>query len=179
MTDVVDAAHMTGWVTISQLARLIGMSRQAVHKRVRKLEQDEKIEVRRRGKSVLVDVSAFRSAVDATADPDRGDQPPSYSDAKRRKVEVELAIKEIELARRRGELLSVRDVETAAMAAGRRIAARLEGMTQWADELVSLAHKHGADGVRQFLKSKAGSMRESAAADLESISRMRVEDGRS
>ncbi|SHN18343.1 winged helix-turn-helix domain-containing protein [Roseibium suaedae] len=66
---MVDADQSGTWVTIAELGRLHGVSKQAVSKRVRRLEADGKIQVRQEGQSRLVNAAQFARLVADTTDP--------------------------------------------------------------------------------------------------------------
>jgi DNA-binding Lrp family transcriptional regulator len=178
MVDVADDL-----VPMAELARRCGVSRQAVAKRVAKLVAAGRLHVERRGRVVLVDPEEYAAAVAADGDPARdelvtgtapgtatggeaGAAPGTYRDARTERERVELALKRLELERRRGELRPVADIEAAALEAGTAIARRLDHLPTLADELTSIAHRRGADGVRERLIGLARELREGVADEL-------------
>ena len=165
-------------VALAELARRLGVSKQAVHKRVGKLVAAGKLQVERRGRAVLVDPDEYTAAVAADGDPARdelvtGTAPAAaraskatFRDARTQREQVELELKRLELERRRAELRPVADIEAAALEAGQAIAKRLDHLPTLAYELVSIAHKKGADGVKERLTTLARDLRQGIAAEL-------------
>ena len=78
---------------------------------------------------------------------------------KRRKLEMELAEKE-------GRLLRVEDVTEAMVAGARKIGERLEQLTGLADDIVVVAQRSGAQGVRELLRRQVRDLRQSLAESL-------------
>lgn len=165
-------------VSLSALAERLGISKQAVHKRVSKLVAAGRLQAVRRGREVLVDPDDYARAVASTADPARemvneapaaADAPASFRDARTQRELVELELKRLQLQEREGRLRPVDEIEAATLEAGQAIAKRLDQLPTHADKLTALAHKKGAEGVKEYLITLARELREAIAADLASI----------
>lgn len=57
------------WVSVAELARLKGVSKQAVHKRVNRLAAEGLVSTRKQGRELHVNVAEFDRAVGETTDP--------------------------------------------------------------------------------------------------------------
>jgi len=179
-----------GLVPLAELARRLGVSRQAVAKRVQRLVAAGRLEAVREGRTVLVDPVAYERAVRADGDPARDElsetpppsdasvrsELPTFRDARTERERVELEIKRLQLQERKGLLRPIAEIERVALEVGQTIARRLDHLPTLADELVSVAHKRGAEGMRERLTEIARHLREEIAGDL---SRMTISDDRS
>jgi monoamine oxidase len=161
-----------GLVTVAEAARQFQISRQAMTKQVNQFESAGQLVVVTRGRQRLVNLDDLRRVRDAVTDPvqqqraagqsagagvsGQGDLPArgagDYNSARTERERAQAEIAKMNLAERRGELRSVREVEAAVIACGEIITREWLTLPQFADELAAAATKHGADGVRKALK---------------------------
>ena len=177
-----DAAVGGELVSYAELARRLGVTKQAIQKRARKLIAAGKLRAVRRGREVLVDPAEYARAVREHGDPARelaSDDAPAavastttaktFRDARTERELVELELKRLQLQEREGRLRPVEEIEAAALDAGQAIAKRLDQLPTHADRLTATAHKKGAEGVKEYLIELARDLREGVAADLSTM----------
>lgn len=185
------------WVSVTDLAQARGVTHQAISKRVRSLGRRGNLPTRRDGKAVLVHVPTFDALAAAAHDPaqdlrNRHTKPPAivpatdaakivsaamsfaapphvpYDDAAAREKNAKAALAEIELARRRGELVRACDLEDAAVAVATSIAQRLAGLKALAGQFYA-ASKGGEDALRIMLAEKVADIQRAIAEDLRKL----------
>lgn len=175
-------------VTVADLARRMGVSRQIVSRQVKALERDGTLSVERVGRKVMVDPAAFEAARANVRDPARAsrskakpavktelpleDEPAAaegdtFQDIRKERERYELAIRKLQYERERGLVVPIADLEQAVVDCGHKIVRQLELPLQWAEELVALAKKKGGVAeVRKFLRAKIAEQREIVSRDL-------------
>lgn len=175
-----------GLVTLTELAALKGISKQAVSKRLKKFEAAGLVKPERHGVAIKVRLAEWDHAAKDTTHPSRfavEDEEPArtapaaastgYSAEQARRARYDADLKEIELRERRGELVQVRDVEQAMVACAEELARAIDQLPARADDIVAALQKGGAAGVRDVLK---GIAREQRAALAESM-RLKAGEG--
>ena len=172
-------------ITVADLARRIGVSRQIVHRQVKALEADGRLRVDRVGRKLMVDPAAFEAARSLVKDPARAAQtkakpavdttPPanspevadkSYQDLRRERERYDMQLKRLQYQRERGEVVPIKDVEQALIDCGHRIVGQFELAMQWSEELTAAAKKGGVAAVRTLLRAKVAIQRESVTREL-------------
>jgi hypothetical protein len=169
------------WLTLAAVARQRGISKQAVSKKVKALAGV--LEVRQDGQSRLVSLSAYDAAVanHSIAEPRATAakpvaamlvDPDSSAATKARILKLDEQRREMELERLRGQLLPIEELEQALHAAGIKIAQQWDRLPQMADDIVAVVMSKGADGLRQFLKTKAQEAREAVTRELGGVAEL-------
>lgn len=74
--------------------------------------------------------------------------------AKTEKEQLQSELLKLRLGRERGELIARQAQIDAFEQAGRRVANELQSISQWAEDLTSIAHATGVAGVTAFLRTK-------------------------
>lgn len=167
MTDTSEESAPEGlWVSISDLARVKGVHKSNISRKVDELERDSLIEVRNGpNKTKLVNLAQFDSVVGETTDlaKEQGAETARYSreaewgdtrfrDAQTRKAEYEADLKSIEVRKQLGQLVDVARAEEVIAEVGEEQRKVIEQLTLRADELHSAALSGGVTSVRAKLK---------------------------
>lgn len=164
------------WRSITELASLRGVSKQAISKRVKALAARRELPVRGEGRSLRVHAPTFDQLCQATHDPAQdlrnrhqkasSPAPPpaepdaapkaakavsAYDDASTREKNARAELAEMQLAQRRGELLRARDIEHAAVEVGTAIAQRITALKTKAGQLYAAGATGGEDAVHVLL----------------------------
>jgi DNA-binding Lrp family transcriptional regulator len=162
------------WLTPAEIARLRGVSRQAISKRVRKLEALGSIATRPGpGETVLVEVAAFDLATHETtpigepAAPATKlhSKPPKPQGAASEKVKYEAALKRLEYEERVKKLVPIKQVEDAMVRSGEVIVRAIEHLPNFTAELLA-ASREGEPAVRRKLREIKDRIRLKAADAL-------------
>ncbi|QEL26142.1 hypothetical protein FQV39_28690 [Bosea sp. F3-2] len=171
------------WVSISELARLKGLSKAAVSERVKGLIQKGQLSTKPgKGKVVLVNLAAFDRVIGETTDlakaagaetkrlstspQPRDDAAPIYTAEQARHMAYKAESARLDLEERQSKILQVADVSNAIAAAGDAIARAIEKLPTMADDIASAVAQSGATGARTELKAKARDLRELVAKEL-------------
>jgi len=170
-----------GWVNVSELARLRGVDKAAISRRVARLEELRALTTRLgpRG-SKLINVSEFARAVEQLTDTVReangrhsgaargpkvangGDL--SLGQEQARKTAKAADLLEIQLSRLQGELVRISDFSAGATMRGETLARVIDRLADRAEDLAVVVAKDGAAGLRSALRGVARELR-SALAD--------------
>jgi DNA-binding Lrp family transcriptional regulator len=170
------------WVSISELARLKGLSKAAVSERVKGLVDKGQLATKPgKGKVVLVNLAAFDRAIGETTDlaraagaetkrltssSARDDAAPIYTAEQARHMAYKAESARLDLEERQGKILSVADVAAAIATAGDAIARAIEQLPTMADDVAAAVAQAGASGARTALKAKARDLRDLVAKEL-------------
>lgn len=172
-----------GWVSCAELAQRKGKSRQAITKRVNALEREGRISTRRNGRARLVNMAEYDTAVgevgdsikEAAADTAKENGKPASPEnfalrtAQADRAVYEAQLKAIDLAERQSKILPIdgpHGIHAAATRMGEKLAADINGMGRYADELTEAATSKGVAGVRQTLKRISAEIRKNLAASM-------------
>lgn len=172
-----------GWVSQSVLARIKGVSKQAINKRVRRFVDEGLIELDARGRLRLSDwervaeevtdpgrliAQAMDAARDVEAPAGRaaGKADGSYAREKAKGAQLDNELKQIALERERGRLLPLEDVTEAMARCAEVMVREIDQLPARADDLATAVSRGGVDGVRQALKSVAREMRDQLARHM-------------
>jgi len=178
------------WLSLTELATHLGVSIQAVSKRVRRLEDQGLIKSRRGdGGTKLVELGAYGHAArvaidsvrasngtkatpghtplgldDAGSDDDKADPILAKEQARHKKYQADMA--EMERDRRRGDLLEKSDIVAATEDCGTAIVSVIEGLPSMAERVSSAEVAEGDNGARRVLREIAREMRETITRKL-------------
>lgn len=171
------------WVSISELARLKGLSKAAVSERVKGLVEKGQLSTKPgKGKVVLVNLAAFDRVIGETTDlakaagaetkrqaampSPRDDAAPIYTAEQARHMAYRAESARLDLEERQGKILQVADVSNAVTTAGDAIARAIEQLPTMADDVAAEVARSGASGARAALKAKSRELRELVAKEL-------------
>lgn len=186
MADLDPNTPDAAWVSISELARLKGLSKAAVSERVKGLIQKGQLSTKPgKGKVVLVNLAAFDRVIGETTDlakaagaetkrqaastTPRDDAAPIYTAEQARHMAYRAESARLDLEERQGKILQVADVVAAIAAAGDAIARAIEKLPTGADDVSAAVAQAGAAGARTELKAKARDLRELVAKELAQV----------
>ena len=152
MTDAGEDSAPAGlWLSISDVARVTGIHKSNVSRKVDELERDGLIEVRYGpNKTKLVNIGEYEFRVRETTDlakeqaavtAQANSEDPRYRDVQTRKIQIETAVKDYELQKLRGELVDVTRVNEVDRSSRR-------GNTQ-TDRSAPATRRRGACGCRR------------------------------
>ncbi len=180
------------WVGVRQLAEMKGVSHPAISKRLRRFEEAGLVTVRREGRKTLVNVAQWDSAADEVTDPARlagaattrqmsaepdagataanagpgSTNTSAYSYQQARKAQYDADLKEIELAKQRGQLLPIADVEDAMIRCAESLVRAIDQLPAGADDLAAAVSRGGVPALRDALKTKARDLRQQLAQNM-------------
>lgn len=170
------------WMSVSDLAKHKGITRQSAAERVSRLEDEGRITTRRQGRSKLVELASYDRAIGETGDvakeaaaetkKESATASPELRDAQTRKAIYDAQFRALDLAERQKQLLPIdgdHGIELAATQCGLALAREIDGILRHADELTSAANKDGVTGTRRVLKTIANNMREATAKAMHKL----------
>ncbi|MBY5709724.1 winged helix-turn-helix domain-containing protein [Rhizobium leguminosarum] len=170
------------WLTIAELAKRKGISRQSASERINRLEQDGLIATRRVGRSRQVELATFDRAVGQTGNAFReqgaetkreATEPPTAAlrDAQTQRAQYESKLKALDYAERTGQLVPIKGdhgVETALVKATEVIIRELGAPMNWVSEILDTV-RDGEPALRRLLRKKIHKQREVIAARLTAV----------
>lgn len=162
------------WASVSQIASMRGVARQAISKRAKKFRASGELPTRGDGKSLLLHLPTFEALAAQTHDPaqdlrnrnaahrtgrsvlvEDGDstsrfqshtETVKFTDAAAREKNAKADLAEIRLAQQRGELIPAREIERAAIEAGTSIAQAFAALKSQSGKLYA-ASKGGEEAL--------------------------------
>ncbi|ABQ38505.1 hypothetical protein [Bradyrhizobium sp. BTAi1] len=176
--------HAGLWLSVSEIARQHGKSRQAIAKRVDSLVEAGKLEARPGPNGTkLVNLAAFDLAVGETGDAikegaaetraeaETGNTPtsPALRDHQARNAQYTADLRYLELEERLGRLVPAAEVKEAGQKAGEKIVSIVDGLPTFAEAIAAAAVKDGVQGVRGRLKEIARDLRAAIADAMEML----------
>ena len=184
LTGKVDGHSDQLWVTVSELANIKGVKKQAVSKRLKGLEERGLVSTKPgpRG-SKLVNRAEYDHAIGEAGDAVKENaaetvkaepRDPRLRDAQADKVSYEAELRKLDLAERRGQVVAISGpdgVEAAMVRAGEIITRQIESLPRRADELATVVARDGAAGARVKLKEIARDMQKKVAEALIDLQR--------
>lgn len=191
-----DGRDLGVWITVADLAKRKGISRQSAHERVTKLERDGRISTRQEGRSRLVDLASYDRAVGQVGDAARevaaetrrelSDQPEAKAspataklrDAQTERAQYETRLKALDYAERTGQLVPVKGpqgVETGLVRVAEHILTALDMPMRRAGDLID-AVREGEPAFRRVLRSVIRDQRAAIAAALTKIAGDAMDD---
>lgn len=168
------------WLPISEVARIKGVSKQAVAKRVDRLVEQGLISTRagERG-AKLVNVAEYDRAIGQTEDavralngagaasapaPSRADGgDPVLAREQARRAAYDADMKQMDLEERLGNILLLVDVQGAMALCAEKMVRVIEQLPSRSDDLAGAVGRDGATGARAELKKIARELREALA----------------
>src|SRR5258708_21039630 len=148
------------WVSIGEVARAKGKTRQSVHERVGHLVDAGLLEVRREGRTKLINLAQYDIAIGATGDGVKeagaatkrdaiGEaMSPKFREAQTRERQYVADLKFLELQERLRKLVPISEVESAVQICAATIVESLERLPRRADDLALAVGRDGAHGAR-------------------------------
>jgi DNA-binding MarR family transcriptional regulator len=171
------------WVAVSELARMRGVDKSAISRRVARLEGAGLVRPRvGKGGAKLINVAEFERATAETTDAVRalngalgaasrpveplapGDPVLAREQARRAAIEADL--KQIELDRQRARMVPIEDVQREAESSTEIIIRAIEQLPSRAEDLAAAVGKDGVTGARAFLRAMVRDFRETVARAL-------------
>ncbi len=186
-------------VSVTELARLKGVSQPAISKRLKRLVQDGLVTAQSRAGRTFINLAEWDSVTREFTDPaklvaletvaakkaggiehldNEPIKPAGYSELKKgspyhheltRKARYDADLREIELKRLQQHLRTVDDIQAAATKVGETLVRQIEQLPSFADDIATAFGRGGVAAVRDLLKSKARGMRESVVRSLEAL----------
>lgn len=165
------------WLTLAEIARRRGTSRQAVSKRVKKLGLATRQGV---NGTVLIELAAFdRATHQATIRPDLAARPAaprarrgsSGDTPMAERTRYEAALRRLDLEERLKNLVSTKHVEDAMVAAGAVIVRVFGRLTAASSDIYAVTQQGGEPAVRRLLRGLADEMRRDAGLALAELAR--------
>lgn len=176
------------WASQAEIARIKGVSRQAVSKRVAALKAEGKLQTKDGpAGAVLVNVAQFDFATGEAGDPAKelgnesrdaieDDAPapsaggdPTYRDAATREKQYRADLLELQVKQQLGELVPVAKLADDVAKCAEAIVAVIERLPQGADECAAAVAREGAAGARAYLKKSARATRVAIVAALQKL----------
>ena len=182
-----------GWVSVSELARLKGLSKAAVSERVARFIRGGQLSTKpSKGKAKLVNLAAFDRVAGETTDlakaaghatrkqtaasapspslpPGADPLAPIYTAEQARHMAYKAESARLDLEERQGKIVAIAAVEQAVTAAAEALARAIEQLPTLADDIAAAVAQSGASGARTLLKAKARETRELMARELTAI----------
>ena len=193
MSDLFETTAAPGsdgvWLTIAELAKRKGISRQSASERINRLEQDGLIATRRDGRSRLVELATYDRAVGQTGNAfrEQGAQTKretaessssgqstvsaALRDAQTERAQYESKLKGLDYAERTGQLVAIKGehgVETALVKATEAIIRELGAPLNWVGEILETV-REGEPALRRLLRRKIHEQREAIAVRLAAV----------
>jgi biotin operon repressor len=165
------------WLSIAEIARTKGKSRQAIAKRVAGLVDAGKLETRPgEGGTKLVNLAQFDRAVGeigdaskeaaaetAGGDDDADNASPTYRDHQAREKQYAADLKFLELEERLGNLVPIGDLTDAANKCAEACVRSIDRLTGYSESMAAAVGKDGAAGARSKFKEVARDLRKAIA----------------
>jgi DNA-binding MarR family transcriptional regulator len=172
---MIDGAQSLGWVSISELARMRGVDKAAISRRVRRLE-DQGLLRTSEGKhgTKLVNIAEFDRAAGETTDAVRelngnassqtgAPADPILSREQARRASYDADLKKLDLEERLGQLVSAERVQRAFSDCAHVVSQAAAQLVGRAEENAAAVAKDGVQGPGLAQGGHAGSLRSSCA----------------
>jgi len=176
------------WVTIAELAKRKGLSRQSVHERVARLEREGLVQTRQEGRSRLVELATYDRAVGQVGNAAReigaetkretsaaatppAPQTAALRDAQTDKATYDAKLKALEYAERTGQVVAIKGphgIETALIKVTEELIRDLNQPLNWVADILEKA-REGEPALRRLLRAKIAEQRQRIAARMASI----------
>lgn len=169
--DVAVIPGLEDWVSLSRLAEMRGVSRQAVSKRIKRLKGEGHQITRGAGRSLEVSVAAYDQACGDTGDAHKqraadtarsriaepGGSSGKLSEAQARKVAHEADLRALELAGKRGNVVPIKGphgIEQALVEVAGAMLRRISRLPNIAADVAAAAANGGEFAVRKALREE-------------------------
>ncbi|MBB3315128.1 DNA-binding transcriptional ArsR family regulator [Rhizobium sp. BK181] len=168
------------WITVAELARRKGVSKQTAAEKVNRLEDEGRITTRRDGRRRLVELATYDRAIGAVGDAakeigaetKRDDSSSEVNsglrDAQTERAKYDAQLKALDLAERQGQLVALRGehgLETALVRVTEALLRDLGAPLNWVSEIIE-ASREGEPALRRLLRNKVREQRTSMAQTL-------------
>ena len=172
------------WVPLSELARLRGVTKGPLSRRISRLEaQGYDLSRPGPGGSKLISVAAFDRATNEATDvvratnggaaqpattpaPAKAGEDLVYAREQARNAAYSADLKRLELDERLGRLLSIEDVVDAMTRCAGAIVRGLDALPSSADDIAAAVARDGSYGARRLLKQRALDLRETLSREM-------------
>lgn len=172
------------WVSVADLAKRKGVTRQSASERISKLERDGLIVTRREGRSKLVELATYDRVVGQVGDLFR-EQAAETKQAEKQeaqdsgplriaqaeRAQYEAKLKALDFAERTGQVVAVRGphgVETAMIRIVEQIVRELQQPFDWIPDLIE-ASSQGEPAMRRVLRKKIHEQRQAISAKMTAL----------
>lgn len=163
--------EMGVWISVAELARRKGITRQAAHERIARLEADGALSSVRRGRKKLIELATFdfvtgQHLADETSKPSV--EPIARRDAQADRALYEAKLKALDYAERTGQVVPINGshgVETAMINIVEKIVQDLQRPLEWVHEIMD-ASRHGEKAIRCVLRDRIHEQRLSIVSHL-------------
>ena len=183
MSDGAPELDLSGglWLSVTGIAEHLGVSRQAVSKRAKELEEAGKITTRDGdGGTKEINLAQYLVATNKIGDParemsadtrrdasdDTASSDPTYRDAAAREKRYRADLAEIAVKKELRELVDVTSLAAAVAQAGETIVGVIERGPQMADAIATAVARDGAAGARAHMKQQVRANRAAIADAL-------------
>ncbi|OWV94256.1 hypothetical protein ATY81_12455 [Rhizobium sp. R72] len=168
------------WITVAELARRKGVSKQTAAEKVNRLEDEGRITTRREGRRRLVELATYDRAIGVVGDAakeigaetkrDDGADPANSGlrDAQTERAKYDAQLKALDLAERQGQLVALRGehgLETALVRVTEALLRDLGAPLNWVSEILE-ASREGEPALRRVLRNKVRDQRTAMAQTL-------------
>lgn len=185
MTSERIAAEESGvWLTISELAKRKGVSKQAIHDRLSRLEKAGLVETRKEGQRKFVELATYDRAVGDAGNAFREQSAETkreltrepqatgpLRDAQAERAQYEAKLKALDYAERTGQVVAVRGphgVETAMIRIVEHIVRELQQPFDWIPDLIEAASQ-GEPAMRRVLRKKIHEQRQAISVKMTAL----------
>ena len=184
VTAGVDARPAGLMLSVSEIAQQKGVSKQAVSKRVARLEASGAIKTRRgpRGKA-LINIAEYDRAIGETGDLAHAQAPDdaplfaaadsvsetasaTYSREQAREKSYKAELARLDLDERLGKLVAVNDVAAAGSKIADALVRAIDQLPTRAGELLAASERGGVEGIRAVLRTMGRELRDRASSEL-------------
>jgi len=184
LTEAASTVDAAVRVSVTELARIKGVSKQAISKRLKRYEEEGRIASQRHGGEVTISLAEWDTVAGEVTDPAKlagadstkilrgeGDEArqtrdPTYTKEVARRAGYEADLKEIELRKKKGELVEVAAVVEAMTRCAEAIVRDLDRLPAHAEDLADVVARGGAPGLREQLKKIVRELRETLARSM-------------
>jgi len=188
MSDLVqqmEAMPEGHWVSVSDLAKLKGISRQTASEKVARLESEGRLSTRKNGRLRMVELATYDRLVGQVGDAAReigaatkksvdetSGNGGALRDAQTEKAKYETRLKALDFAERSGQVVPIKGehgIEAALIKVCDYIVRDLGIPMQWIDEIMEASQK-GEPHLRRLMRTKIAEQRKVVAEHLLAVS---------
>lgn len=173
------------WVSVSELAKMKGISRQTASEKVSRLEKEGRLSTRMNGRLRMVELATYDRLVGQVGDAareigaatkkttdDASGNGGALRDAQTEKAKYETRLKALDFAERSGQVVPLKGehgIEGALIKVCDQVVRDLGAPMQWIDEMMEASRK-GEPHLRRLIRTKIGEMRKTVAEHLLAVS---------
>lgn len=177
-------------VSVSEAARMKGVTKQTISEKLARLVDAELIAVAKRGREKVFSLAAYDAAVNEVTDPARviaqqtaktvrtdddedftaapkaSARPSAYNDALTRKAQLDADARQIDIDRQMGRLLPVDEVTIAMERCAEAVTRDLDQMVSFADDFAAAMTRGGVSALREEIRKKVRGLRATLAQSM-------------